>query len=282
MISIALRALALAVLFCFAAAPQVQAQQQQDQTSGTSDGYKPPTRLITKEAAPRSPKSAPLTATAVTSQKTVGLVSVVGENFTVKTIGFTVFGNEEQKFPVAPWKIDDRVATSVARVLKKNFKVKRIQIPAGAFQTFRDGSFIFKSFEDELAKFIAQYTAGQKCDYYLLVSPGYSQISNTNQGIYGLGVVRWDHILNPGEYVHALSMLTVYDSQMKQLRSEFGSIGQDTFMVAVRGPNQELKADNKLPREPKAAIADARAQKIAWELLDKSLTMTLPKLLAAE
>lgn len=279
MSSVLRRAVVFAALICMSAVPAF-AQQQPGPAAQSSDSYKPPARFMAQEVAPKTQKPA-AARTAATATKTIGLVSIIGENFTVRRVGFTVFGNEEEKFPIAGWKIDDRTAAAVTRVLQKNFKIKRIQIPAGAFQTFRDGDFIFKSFEAELAKFIAKYTAGQNCDYYLLVSPGYSQIGNTNQGIYGLGVVRWDHIFNPGEYVHALSMLTVYDAKMTQIRSEFSSIGQDTFMVAVRGPHQELKEGSKLPPDAKATLADPRAQKIAWELLEQSLAATLPKLFAA-
>jgi hypothetical protein len=275
------RRAAMAAAFVCMFAVAASAQQQPGAGSQDADSYKPPARFTAPApaVAPKGKKSAP--AQAATATKTIGLISIIGEKFTVRRIGFTVFGNEEEKFPITGWKIDDKAAVAVTRIVQKNFKVKRIQIPAGAFQAFRDGDFIFKSFEAELAKFIAQYTAGQNCDYYLLVSPGYSQIGNTNQGITGLGVVRWDHVFNPGEYVHALSMLTVYDAKMTQIRSEFSTIGQDTFLVAVRGPHQELKEGDKLPPDAKAAVADPRAQKIAWELLEKSLTMTLPKLFAA-
>jgi hypothetical protein len=282
MTAIACRAALLAACFFLFAIPS-----NAEQPAPEADSYLPPARFIAKEPETRRSAAAdPAPATtaaapAAPAAKTIGLISVVGENFHVKTVGITVFGNEEQIFPVTGWKVDDKVAASTARLLKKNFKLKRIQIPAGAFKAFRDGDFLFKSFETELAKFIGQYTAGQKCDYYLLVSPGYSQIGNSNQGIYGLGVVRLDNLFSPGEYVHALSMLTVYDPQMKQLRSEFATMGQETFLVAVRGPHQEMKDPGKLPPQPKAAMEDPRAQKIAWELLDKSLAMTLPKLFAA-
>ena len=276
--SILRRAALVAAVICLSAIP-ASAQPQPAPAAENSGTYKPPAQFIGQATAPKAQKpSAGRPATAV---KPLGLISIVGETFYVKRVGFTVFGNEEEKFPVAGWKIDDRVAASVGRLLQKNFKIKRIQIPAGAFAAFKAGDFIFKSFDDELAKFIAKYTAGQNCDYYLLVSPGYSQFSNTNQGLYGLGVVRWDHIIFPGEFVHALSMLTVYDAKMVQVRSQFSTIGQDTFMATVRGPHQELKDASKLPPEAKAAVADPRAQKIAWELLEKSLTMTVPKLFAA-
>lgn len=261
------------------------AQEAPAASSQNTDSYKPPARFIGQDAVLKPQKPSPPAAAvgkAATGTKTVGLISLIGESFTVKKIGIMVFGNEEETFPSAGWKIDDRVASSVSRILKKNFKVKRIGMPAGAYAEFKKGDFFLKSVDDEFAKFVAKYTAGQGCDYYLVVSPGGSQVGSTNQYIAGLGVLRWSNLFSPPEHVHALSVLTVYDGQMKQLRSERGTIGQDTFLVAIKGPHLELKDAEMLPPEPKAAFADPRAQKLAWDLLDKSLAMTVPKVLAAE
>ncbi len=280
MFSVLRPAAIFAALICVSAVA-ASAQQQAAPGAQNSDSYKPPARFIAPETAPKPQKPAPADATASTGSKTIGLVSIIGETFTVKKIGIMVFGNEEESFPIAGWKVDDRVAASVSRILKKNFKVKRIQLPAGAYAAFKNGDFLFKSYDDEFARFIAKHTAGQGCDYYLVVSPSGAQVGSTNQSIGGLGVLRWSNLFTPPEHVHALSLLTVYDSQMKQLRSEKGTIGQDTFLVAIKGPHVELKDKEMLPPEAKAAVADPRAQKIAWELLEKSLTMTLPKLFAA-
>jgi hypothetical protein len=262
------------------------AQEQPAAASQSSDSYKPPARFIGQDAALKGQKSAPPPAVAAgkaaPGMKTVGLISIIGESFTVKKIGIMVFGNEEETFPSAGWKIDDRVASSVSRILKKNFKVKRIGIPVGAYAAFRNGDFFLKSVDDEFAKFVAKYTAGQGCDYYLVVSPGGSQVGSTNQSISGLGVLRSSSAFNSYEHVHALSSIGVYDSQMKPLRSERGTIGQDTFLAGIKGPHIDLAEAERLPPEPKAAFADPRAQRLAWDLLDKSLAMTVPKLLAAE
>ena len=279
MFSVVRRAAVFAALICVPVLA-ASAQQQPAARPQGSDDYKPPARFIAPEPAPNAQKPA-LARRAETGTKTIGLISLIGDTFFVKRVGFTAFGNELEKFPIPGWKIDDRVATVATRTLQKTFKVKRIQVPASAFHALHEGNFIFNARDEAQATFLSKYTAGQNCDYYLLVSPGGSSLSNTNQVLSGLGVVRWDHVLFPGEYVHALSTLTVYDSKMTKIRWEGGSIGQETFMATIKGPHQELKEGSKLPPEAKAAVADPRAQKIAWELLEKSLTMTLPKLLAA-
>ena len=274
------RAAAFVALICMSAIP-AYAQQQPAAAPQSSDSYKPPARFTAPEAAPKAKKSAAPAQASPAGMKTIGLISLIGDTFFVKRVGFTAFGNELEKFPIPGWKIDDRVATIAARTLQKTFKFKRIPVPASAFRALHEGSFIFNGRDEAQEKFLAKYTAGQNCDYYLLISPGGSPLSSTNQYLSGLGVVRWDHILFPGEYVHALSTLTVYDAKMVKIRWESGSIGQQTFMATIKGPHQELKEGSRLPPEAKAAVADPRAQKIAWELLEQSLTKTLPTLFAA-
>ena len=280
MFSVFARAAVFAAFFCVSTVPATAQQQPPAPAAQNSDNYKPPARFTAPEAAPKAQKPGPARK-AQAGAKTIGLISLIGDTFYVKRVGVMVFGNELEKAPVPNWKIDDRVATTVGRILQKKFKIKRIQVPAAAFQALHEGNFIFNGREEAQAAFLAQYTAGQNCDYYLLVSPGGSPLSNTNQGLSGLGVVRWDHGLFPGEYIHALSVLTVYDAKMVKLRWESGSIGQEIFMATIKGPHQEMKDGSKLPQEAKATVADPRAQKIAWELLEKSLTMTVPKLFAA-
>lgn len=281
MIAICRCAAIVAAVF-YMSAVSAAAQQQPATGAESSDSYKPPARFLAENGAPKPQKSAPAKTVNATGLKTVGVISLIGETFTVKKIGIMVFGNEEESFPIDGWKIDDRVADSVSRILKKNFRVKRIKVPAGAYAAFSNGDFFLKSRDDEFARFIAKYTAGQNCDYYLAISPGGSQVGSTNQYITGLGVVRSSSAFESAEHIHALSSLTVYDSQTKPLRSESGTIGQETFMAGIRGPHIDLADAERLPPEAKAASADPRAQKLAWDLLDKSLGMTLPKLLAAD
>ena len=260
----------------------LSALAQQAPENQVTDGYKPPARFIAKETEkPYRPSPQPDTLTPASNVKTLGIASMVGETFTIKSISSTGLGSEERKFPAANWNIDDRVAASVGRILKKAFRVRRFQIPAGEFQKFRKSGVSPKSFEAELAKFVSRHAAGQKSDYLLVLYPASRPVGPTSQDVEGLGVVRWG-VLSSSEYVHALSALTVYDAQMKPIRSEFLSAGQDGFLATVKGPHLELKEGSRLPPDPKAAFADPRAQKIAWELLDKSLAVTLPKLFAVD
>jgi hypothetical protein len=256
------------------------------------DGYKPPS------AARQSPEPASTQAVggaqavgpqavagqraaASGAQKTIGLISVVGETFTVKKVGVTVLGNEEQGIPIAQWRLDESIASKVGAILKKNFRIKRIAVPGGTYRkyetTLRD-----IDYRERHNKLVRDFAASQKCDYYLLVAPGGSVVGATNQGVGGIGLLRTTALFSPKEHVHALTELTAYDAQFKVLRSEPGSIGQDTFLATIKGPHLLLEEPKLLPPDPKAAASDPRAREIAWGLLEQSLAITVPKLFAVD
>lgn len=251
------------------------------------DGYKPPS-AARQSAEPASTQAfagpqavAGPRAAATGAQKTIGIISLIGETFTVKKVGVTAVGNEEQGIPIAQWRLDESVAGKVGTILKKNFRVKRIAVPAGTYRKY-ETTLRNVDYRERHNKLVRDFAASQKCDYYLLVAPGGSVVGSTNQGIGGIGVLRTTTLFSPTEHVHALTELTAYDAEFKVLRSETGSIGQDTFLAAIKGPHIELEEPKLLPPDPKAAASDPRAKQLAWDLLEQSLAMTVPKLFAAD
>jgi len=106
-----------------------QAQAQQP-----ADDYLPPKSVLAAKAPAQT--GAPKAAQPQGGQKTVGLISIVGDSFMVKTVGVTVFGNEMTEVPIGGWKVDDRVAAKVTQMLSRNFRVKRIPVPAGTYAKY--------------------------------------------------------------------------------------------------------------------------------------------------
>lgn len=298
----------------------VPAIAQQDAASGDAGDYKPPSRLIEKTPAAKAPAAktpadrpaaqshpsegqparrtsaeragasrgggdTPAQAAPQSAQKTVGLLTTIGDTFTVQTIGVTAFGNEVDTFPMAAWKVNDRVAAQVSALLKKNFRVKRIPISEKDLAAVDAPGQLFRDYDADLAGALSKLAAKQPADYYLFIHRGGSPFGSTNQSLSGLGVTRTDGVLGlgGGDFLHALSVLRVYDSQFKQLRIEHATIGQDTFMEQVKGPHLIVTEESeRLPKEPPAAFAHPRARQIVLDLLDQSLAMTVPKLLAVD
>ena len=220
------------------------------------------------------------------TQKTIAVISTIGETFTVKSIGLTVLANEQKSFPISSWKVDDRVTAAVGILLKKNFKVKRIPVTAGAFASLDAPGRLLRNNDEDHLEIVRRLAGGQKADYYLVIGPGGSPFGSSSQSMSGLGVARASGSVfgvGGGDYVHALTLIRVYDGEFKLVRNAAGSIGQEGFMATVKGPHQVLEEESqRLPAEPQAAANDPRAKQIALDLLDKSLAMTLPRLFAQD
>jgi hypothetical protein len=270
MISVFVRAAFFAiVLFGIIAPARAQALGPVTQDPGD---YKPPSRLTAKPSAqtgeakrfaPAGEKAAPQA-----GLKTIGLISGIGDSFTVKRVGITVFGNEEDQFPIAAWKVNDRVAATVAGLLKKNFRVRRIAASQNDFASLHERGLLFRDQDEDYTAVVKRLAAGQPADFYLVITPTASQFGGTNQSMSGLGVTRADSVFGGVDYVHALCVLRVYDGQFKRLRWEATTTGQDGFMAAVKGPHVQItEAAQRLPKDPCAAFNDPRARQLTLDLL---------------
>ncbi len=269
----------VAALVSLSFAPVSHAQEQPGSGAANVDGYKPPARFIAKEEY-KARQTAPSKHEA--SLKTIGLVSLLGDAATVKKVGVMVFGNELHEVPIPSWKLDEQVGGLVQQMLKKTFRIKTIPVPAEAFDKFNAGSFLLKSYDDELLKFLSGYLGTQHCDYYLLVLPAFDRVGTTNQEVGGVGVLRLESVFNSNpEYIYAFYRLAALDGHLKPLRAESDFDVKLTLMPDVlRGPNYKMKDGERLPEDANAAIADPRTHRIVWDLLKQSLEKTLPKLFA--
>ncbi len=120
--------------------------------------------------------------------KCVGVVSQVGGKFTVKKIGYTVFGNEENEVPVESWRIDDLVVAKISGFLNKRATVRRIPYPKDAFASL-DAPKLFRNYDADVGEILRTITAGTRCVRYIVITPSVAHYGTTNQTLSGLGIV---------------------------------------------------------------------------------------------
>jgi hypothetical protein len=85
-------------------------------------------------AKPKTPAAVspqPAKPIAVDGGKCIGVVSAIGDTFSLQKIGITVFGNELNSVPIDSWQIDNMVITKISAFLSKAWTVKRISYPKG-------------------------------------------------------------------------------------------------------------------------------------------------------
>lgn len=210
----------------------------------------------------------------------VGVISDVGDQFIVQTVGLTVFGNERSEVPIG-WGLDDLVVARVRAAAGPGVTVRRIAYAKGTFEELeRPGSF-FRDVKSELSKAVRQIASGNGCERYVLVQKSTSQFSNLNQSVRGVGIVSWAH----RTLLFALSYIRVYDGQSFEVIKQGAATTNDESLISralllnpIRGPNRELDRGT-FPSVPAEAAANPALRDGVRALLTVSLDNTLPSML---
>lgn len=215
-------------------------------------------------------------------RKTIGVISALGENFSVQKIGIMVFGNDLKEAPINSWGIDELVASKISAVLSKQYNVTRIAAPKGAFDAIEKPGGLFRDLEAEQREIVRKIAAGQKSDLYIVVTRGSSPYSNTNQILTGLGILEAGAPLySDNVYLFALSVITVYDGRtFAMVKRQAGSIGQSTFLAVVNGPHQKLDK-SWWPTSPQVAQND-KLKNATRALVEQSIAQTVPEMVGAK
>jgi hypothetical protein len=213
----------------------------------------------------------------------VGVVSRLGEKFTVKKVGYIVLRNEENEVAVESWHIDDLVAAKISGLLGKRTAVRHIPYKKDAFASL-DTPKLFRDREAELREIVRTITAGTRCARYVVVTRGGSSYGATNQSLGGLGIVAGKKPYFTGDLynLYTLIAVRVYDGEtFSLLTRKAASIGQPTFLAMIRGPHREVD-ESFWPVSPDVAAQNVKLRDAIRELVAQSLDATLPELKLTE
>jgi hypothetical protein len=234
-------------------------------------------------AKPNLPKQGAAKQAPVQGGNCVGVVSQLGEKFTVKKVGYTVLGNEENEVPVESWHIDDLVAAKISGLLGKRTAVRRIPYRKDVFASL-DTPKLFRDREAEFGEIVRTITAGTRCARYVVVTGGGSSYGTTNQSLGGLGIVAGKKPYFTGDLynLYTLIAVRVYDGEtFSLLTRKVASIGQATFLAMIHGPHREVD-ESFWPISPDVAAQNVKLRDANRELVAQSLDATLPELKLTE
>jgi hypothetical protein len=178
----------------------------------------------------------------------IAVMSAVGDKFTVRKIGITVFGNDEKEFPIDAWGIDPFVVNKVLHARN----------------------------EDAIAAGVRAQAKAADIDAYIVVTRATSQFGNTNQSLGGLGILEKGG-LGARVFMFALYQVTVVDGHSFTVVATSPAIlvSQDTVLatMSIRGPAREVDA-SWMPATLDAAH-NIRLKSAITQLLDRNLPGTI-------
>jgi hypothetical protein len=216
--------------------------------------------------------TAPVEPSQIASLKRVAIVSALGDRFTVKKPGITVFNNDERSFPTDAWGIDDAVVNTIRGVVGKRFEVRPVTYQRSAF-------FVADNSGPSVADAVRKSFTAQDIDAYIVVTKGSSRLGDSNIIVSGLGILEGDTLLMHSTNVYAIYWITVVDGHRFTVIGNMPawSVGQSlSAMSAVHAPNRDVDASWR-PSTLDAA-ANPKLREIVVGLLAQNLPGTLQNL----
>lgn len=273
---------AVIVLSCFTTSAWTQAQPapQATATQPATPSVKP---AIRKPAVRSEPAGKP--ASGSSGRCGLGVIVVVGDEFTVKTIGLTIFQSKETVVPVK-WGLEDLIFARVRAAAPPGLTVVRIPYDKSRFPP-REApkNELFRDERAELVEHMRKVTEGTNCQRYVLVGNSISQFGTYRYTVRGIGIVNQDVLAAHRIYFFALSYIRVFDGRdFSIIRHGSALTHIDPLLkrmllgTLILGPYSEL-AEASFPHKPEDAANNLAFREYARTLLTASLDRTLPYML---
>jgi hypothetical protein len=167
----------------------------------------------------------------------VGVVSAIGDTLVATKLGFTIFNNEENKFSIEAWHIDDVVFGKIVAALGKRTNVKRVSVPKGSFAVLEQDHGPFYSPDEDIRAVLQRITTSTKCSQYIAVVKTRLQFK-AGQRIDGLGVQA-----QGGQYfAWALFTVELHDGRNLALIAKYPPSVGVNFLGRKQMPSREVDA----------------------------------------
>jgi hypothetical protein len=242
------------------------------------------TALATADPKVSAKRSGDAAQQAMVGKDSIAVISYLGNEYSVRTIGFLAFGNKRDAVTVN-WDLDGVAAARIAQSLKAQYAVVPVKLSAQGISALKaaPASLFGIGEESRAAHFctvLRRETQGKPFSYYVLIVPSQSDYSNTNQIVQGIGIVYRQGIDTGYTHLHALYRVEILDGNTcKILRSDAPRGENVGFSAVLHGATREV--DRSWMPEPSAVSADARLKAATRELLEQSLSALLRKMFAS-
>jgi hypothetical protein len=204
--------------------------------------------------------------------KRVAVISAIGDKFTMKKIGITVFGNEEKEFSIDAWRVDEFVIGKVRAVLAGRYDVRPVSYQKAAFNT-KDGA-------QAVAEVVRSQSTSPDIDAYIVVTKGSANYRNSNQYVYGLGVVERAGLGDSAFHLHVIYWITVVDGHNYSVIASAPAVPLSQTLLAVTDAIGGLsrQIDKSWLPESTDPAQNLRLKGAVTELLDRNLPGTIESL----
>jgi hypothetical protein len=217
--------------------------------------------------------------------KTIGIVSAVGDTFTVTQAGLVGLDHAPRSFAIAAWGLDEQIVAGVTAALGQRFQVQPVTYQREAFSapervSSMPGADLVR--EDPFKDLVRNHVSPRGLDAYVVVTKASMKYGTSGARVSGVGIIAHSAVFDSFAIVHALYVIRVIDGRsFHTIDKKAAQPVDNTSIVRLAGPSRNFEmtgqpsAFDPLPNESlKAAVADLISRSLEPTL--KDLRMTAP------
>ena len=243
----------------------------------------PATPAPAKAVAKKKPKAKPAGQPAVAAESgscSLGVISAIGDRFSVQKFGVTVFANEKTFAPIENWGLDDLVMARVRAATSGDPTVHRIAYPRDAFEPYFNPKARFLPDPAEgLPAIVRGITANTHCERYLVVARTKGELPNTHMELDGIGAYNMGvgSILRHSHLFAVFTVKLLDGRTYEDVHRAFSGFGARLAqgMRITEDPLNRLD-NEQFPEPPSAATGSAILRERTRELVAARLDQMLP------
>jgi len=207
--------------------------------------------------------------------KTVGIISAMGDQFTVARGGLTGPDKGGQSFPIPSWGLDDLIVRQTTAALSGRFQVRPVTYDRAAFAAVRESPIkpVALVGGDPIKKLIESEVSSQGLDAYIVITKAKVNFGAGHRKIEGVGLITYATVMESYSFVYALYEIRVIDGKTFDLIEKMAAGPLDNATeVRLGGPS--WPADESLLRGGGSGPDESLHGPIV-DLITRSLPMTL-------
>ena len=215
------------------------------------------------------------------SLKTVGIISAIGDELTLTQAGLTGFADNEQRFSIESWGVDDLIVTRVSALLAPRFQVQPVSYPRAVFAARqRDAPIAAMNLlrDDPIKEFVRTQVSPPGVDAYIVITKATSKYGSRGRTVAGIGIVNRGAVFGSYVQLHALYVITMIDGhELKAIGKRTAPpLGNDDI-VKLPGPSRQVDA-SLLPTATNVPASNEALKAAVIDLIERSLPATLQDL----
>jgi hypothetical protein len=242
----------------------------------------PSTKPVARKPATKAKTAAKPPIAAESGPCRLGVISAIGDHFSVQKFGVTVFEEEANEIPV-DWGLDDLVLARVRASAGADIAIRKIAYPRGAFEPFYNPKSRFLPDPNEgLPAIVRNITSNANCERYLVVTTFNGKVPGTNLVVNGIGTYNQGlgNLIRHSHLFANIAVNVIDGRTYERTDRPFADFGT-RLAQGLRVTDDPLtKLDNSFfPDPPSAAASSATLRERTRALIAARLDQMLPNYL---